>query len=295
MKKIINIMLILSIIFVLLVTLTGCKKESNNNSKYKIVTSFYPIYIMVSNITEGANNIELNNMTDVNSGCVHKYTLQITDLKKLEKADMFIQNGLEIENFMDKILDSYKDLKVINSTENLDNVIKHENEINGHTWLSIDNNIKQIQNITNKLKEENSENAEIYEKNANNYIAKLTSIKQKYDKELTSLKGRKVVSLNESFDYLLRDLELNAITLHTDHEESTVSAEKIKHIIEEMKKEDIKIIIIDKNDNEKNAQNLANETGAKIYKLDSGLTGNMDKDSYINTLNDNLEVLKQMI
>lgn len=208
---------------------------------------------------------------------------------------MFIQNGLEIENFMDKIVSSFSKLKVIDSSEGLVNIIKDDDELNGHTWTSIDNNIKQVENIKNKLREANPENADIYEKNANDYIQKLNNLKQKYQTELADLNGKKVVSLNESFAYLQRDLGLDSIEVHTDHEESTMSAENLKHIIEDMKKENIKIIIIDKNDNEKNAQNLADETGAKIYKLDSCLSGNMDKDSYLNAMTENLNILKQMI
>lgn len=228
-------------------------------------------------------------------GCVHNYTLTTSDLKKIEKADVFIKNGLEIENFMDKIVSSFSKLNVVNSSEKLENIIKDDDEINGHTWTSIDNNIKQVENIKNKLKEANPENSEVYEKNANTYIEKLKTLKQKYETELIDLKGKKVVSLNESFSYLQRDLGLDSIEVQLDHEESTMSAEMLKNIIEDMKKEDIKIIIIDKNDNEKNAQNLANETGAKIYKLDSCLTGNMDKDAYLNAMNENLNSLKQMI
>ncbi len=196
---------------------------------------------------------------------------------------------------MDKIVSSFSKLKVINSSEGLEDIIKKDNEINGHTWTSVDNNIKQVENIKNKLKEANPENAEIYEKNTNEYIEKLKSLKQKYETELVGLKGKKVVSLNESFAYLQRDIGLDSIEIHTDHEESTMSAEMLAHTIEDMKKENIKIIIIDKNDNEKNAQNLANETGAKIYKLDSCLTGNMDKDAYLNAMTENLNVLKQML
>lgn len=228
-------------------------------------------------------------------GCVHNYTLTTSDLKKVEKANLFIKNGLEIENFMDKIVNSFSKLNVVNSSEKLENIIKDDDEINGHTWTSIDNNIKQVENIKNKLKEANPENSEVYEKNANAYIEKLRTLKQKYETELVDLKGKRVVSLNESFAYLQRDLGLDSIDVHTDHEESTMSAEMLARIIEDMKKENIKIIIIDKNDNEKNAQNLANETGAKIYKLDSCLTGNMDKDAYLNAMNENLNSLKQMI
>lgn len=67
MKKITISMLIISFTIVLLLTLTGCTKEKNNNENYKVVTSFYPIYIMTYNITDGANNLELTNMADTNA------------------------------------------------------------------------------------------------------------------------------------------------------------------------------------------------------------------------------------
>lgn len=67
MRKITISILIVSFIVVLLVTLTGCTKENNNNENYKIVTSFYPIYIMTCNITDGAQNVELDNMADINA------------------------------------------------------------------------------------------------------------------------------------------------------------------------------------------------------------------------------------
>ena len=62
-----------------------------------------------------------------------------------------------------------------------------------------------------------------------------------------------------------------------------------------MKDENIKIIIIDKDDNERNAQTIAKETNSKIYKLDSCLKGDMDKESYVRAMKENLNVFKKMI
>lgn len=67
MKKVTKLMLIISFIIAMLLTLTGCTKENNNNENYKIVTSFYPIYIMTYNITDGANDVLLTNMADINA------------------------------------------------------------------------------------------------------------------------------------------------------------------------------------------------------------------------------------
>ena len=294
MKKIIKLLLIISSIVIMLIALTGCEEKKEENNNYKIVTSFYPIYIMTSNITKSAENIELSNMTDVNTGCLHDYTLQPIDLKKIEKADIFIENGLGIESFNDKLIGLFENLEIVNATSKLTEIIREEDEINGHTWTSIDNYIKQVDEIKENLKEKNPANGEIYEKNAQEYKEKLIELREKYYEQLANLKGKKAVVLNESFAYLLKDLEMETIDLHTDHEESTISAENLREIIDEMKANDINIIIIDKDDNEKNAQMIKDETGAKIYKLNSCLKGELDNDAYINAMNENLEVLKEI-
>ena len=161
MKKYLKSSLIIMLLTLTLITFSGCTKSKEDNKKLKIVTSFYPIYIMAQNITDGIESIELTNMTDINVGCLHDYTLQPADLKKIEKADIFIENGLGIENFNDKIINSYKNLEIINSTENI-NALEDDNELNGHTWTSISNYIEQVDHITIKLKEKNPENRDLY-------------------------------------------------------------------------------------------------------------------------------------
>ena len=84
---------------------------------------------------------------------------------------------------------------------------------------------------------------------------------------------------------------MDFITVETNHEESTLSAEMLSSIIEQMKAENITYIILDKDDDMKNAQTLQRETGATIYALDSGLTGSLNKNSYLNSLQGNYRIL----
>lgn len=296
MKRYIKyIAIALVIIVIAVIALIGNNKKNKNqenDNRFKIVTSFYPIYVMTANITEGAQNIELVNMTDTNVGCIHNYTLTTTDMKKIENADVFIQNGLGLENFIDKITNTNKKIEIIDSSENLLNLIKDEDETNPHIWTSISNYIVQVENITKGLVEKNPENADVYEANSKQYIQELTQLKLKYDSEL-NLKGQTAVTLNESFAYFGREIGLNLITIHTSHEESSISAEALKNVINTMKQSNSKVIIVDTDDDLKNAQTIANETGAKIYILNSGTTGNMNKKTYISAMQDNLENLKE--
>ena len=68
MKKKIGIWLIIIVVLILIAVIiykniTNPQEEENN--KFKIVTTFYPIYVIAQNITQGAQDIELVNMTDI--------------------------------------------------------------------------------------------------------------------------------------------------------------------------------------------------------------------------------------
>lgn len=258
----------------------------------KIVTSFYPMYIIAENLVDGANNVELENMADVNVGCLHDYTLKTEDIKKVEDAEIFISNGQGMENFISKLIEANQDMDVIDSSANIQDIILDGDETNPHVWTSIDNYISQVQTIAEGLKQYDPENSSIYEENKKEYISKLNKLKSNFEDELEDLKNERAICLNEAFEYMGKELELQLTSIKTDHEESTMSAETLRNIINVANSENIKIIIIDKNDNRANAETIANETNAETYELNSGLTGSLDKDAYINAMKENIEILK---
>ena len=45
---------------------------------------------------------------------------------------------------------------------------------------------------------------------------------------------------------------------------------------------------------QKNAEIIANETGAKIYKLNTSLNGEINNTSYINEMKENIRILKDV-
>lgn len=286
--------LIIAIIILMITTIFKENKNIEEKGNLKIVTSFYPIYIITANLTQNVPNIELENLTQNNIGCLHDYTLLTTDMKKIEKANIFIQNGLGLENFINKIQMAYPNLNIINSSNEITNIIKQEEENNPHIWTSIDNYIKQTENIYKQLCKEDSKNEAIYTNNYETYIQKLNNLKTNYENQLQNLKQVKAICLNEALVYLAKDLQIQTINIITNHEESTLSAETVKSTIQKMRNENIKVILVGSEDNLNNAQILEKETGAKIYKLETGLTGENDLDSYIKSMTKNLEILKQI-
>ena len=273
------------------------RKEKVSEEKTRIVTSFYPVYIMTLNITDGAKDVEVLNMAEKLTGCIHEYSLTTADLKKFEDADIFIQNGAGLENFTQKILDSYKSVKVISAAEDVKNFIFEEEdgeeESNSHIWLSIENYISETNKIADKLCELDSKNAEVYKENREKYVAKLNDLKSKFD-TLKNVKGMKAVCVDEALPYLLKEVGIEAEMVETDHEHSTVSAEEMKELIDKMKSENIKSIFIQNTSESKMAQSLSDETGAKIYKINAAMNGEVDLNEYIDVMNSNYELLKSI-
>ena len=305
-KKIIASLVIAAIIVSLIIYGNVKEERKPQNNETKILTSFYPIYIMTLNITNGVKGIEVSNMAEKLAGCIHDYTLTTTDLRKFENADIFIQNGAGLENFSDKIASSYPNVKIINAAQNVTNFIYsdgknddteknedgEEEESNSHIWLSIENYKKEVQEIATELSTLNLENADIYRKNCNTYLQKLDDLQEKFKK--LNLQGEKAICLNESLEYLLKENGIDETFVETDHEQASISAKMVKDIISKMQEENIKSIFIDKDDSDKLAKVLQNETNAKIYVLNSGMNGKDDLNSYINIMEENLKALKQI-
>lgn len=289
MKKIIACMIIM---LFLIITLTGCKQMEKTDSEFTIVTSFYPMYIIAKNLVQGIPNIEVNNMADQSIGCLHDYTLKTSDLVKIEKADVFIINGLGIENFTTTITDNYPEMKIINASSNITNLIKENNITNAHVWLDIENYMKQIENIANKLASIDEENSSKYLENSQIYQEKIKELSKRI-KELTKQR-KKCVSFSESLEYLSNSMNLEIKTITVEHEHNGISAEKLSDTIEYIKNNNIKNIILDENTPDNNAQAIASETNAKIYIMKAGLSGNDDLNSYVDIMNENLKQVEKM-
>ena len=74
-------------------------------------------------------------------------------MKKVEDADVFITNGLGMENFLEKVINANANMKIIDSSKNIENTISHKEETNAHIWTNTEKYIQQIQNIKDGLQE----------------------------------------------------------------------------------------------------------------------------------------------
>lgn len=287
---------ILGIIAILGLAFTNLNIDNtkNNNDKIKIVTSFYPIYIATSNIILDNQNVELVNLTQPQTGCLHDYQLTPNDMITLETADIFIINGGGIESFIEDIVKEYPNLVIINSSDGIEflqsDPVQHEDHIhsqsNAHLWISIPKYIQQIKNIQQELNR-----YKIYT-DSDKYIAKLQNLNNKMHTELSQIKNKDIIIFHDSFEYFAQELGLNIRHMIVMEDDTSLSAGEIADIINEIKKYNIKVLFTEEQYSPQIAASIADETDANVYILDSCVGGDMDKDSYINAMEKNLEVMK---
>lgn len=266
-----------------------------DNGKLKIITSFYPMYIATLNIVDGIDDVELTNLTKPTTGCLHDYQLSPDEMVKIENSDVFILNGAGMESFMDNVINTYPNLKLIYASENIE-LIKDESGVdNAHVWVSISKHIEQIKNISNNLSIIDPKNAEKYVSNADKYILSLTEQLEKMKTALSSTTKKDIITFHEAFPYFAQEFGLNIVSVIEREPGTEPSPKELAEAIETVKDAGVQVLFAEPQYSKSSADTIAKETGAKVFMLDPVVTGDLTKNSYIDIMNKNLKVLEEAL
>ncbi len=298
MKRIMS--LVLCLLLVVLVAGCGSTKQGGSDKKaFRIVTSFYPMYIDVINITKDVDGVEVVNMTKPQTGCLHDYQLTTEDMKTLEKADAFVVNGAGMESFLDKVVKQQKNLKIIDASKSDEiNLLKDGDEENPHVWLSVTYSIEQVKAITSQLCEADPAHADAYRKNALEYVTKLDKLRTQMHEELDNLPHKDIVTFHEAFPYLAKEFKLNVVSVIEREPGTEPTPQELEETIRQVNALPVKVLFTEPQYSPSAAKTIAAETGAKIYQLDPVVTGEANEqamDAYIDAMKKNMEVLKEAL
>lgn len=269
--------------------------ETEIEKPVKIVASFYPMYIMALNITQGIPEVQLVNMTKPDTGCLHDYQLTPGDMKTLESAQILIINGAGMESFLQQIIKQQNNLKIIDASIDLDLIQESDQGVNPHLWVSISGAMDQVNNIGQQLAEIDPQHSSLYLANTKKYIDKLTELKTRMHQELDQIENKNVITMHGAFPYFAREFNLNVLDVIQKVPGSEPSAGELAGIINEIKYTDVSAIFIDPKDAYQSAKVIADETGIQVFQLDPGTSGPLEPGAYIRIMEKNLEVLVEAL
>ena len=284
-----------------------------------VVTSFYPIYLFALNLTQGLPDVEVHNLTAPTTGCLHDYQLQISDMKALNRANVFLINGAGMEGYLTDVTAMFPDLPVVDASRGVtlleeceeeeagddhddhdhDHDHGHEHEVNSHIWLDAQNAITMVNNLADGLIAALPEqHADAINANRVDYVARLEAVDNELKAGLADVAHANVVTFHEAFPYFANayHLHVSAVVNHEAGDELTPKAMvALVHTIRDM---GVPPLFVEPQYEDNVAQTLARETGAKIYTLDPVVTGpetDVPLTLYEDAMRRNLAVLQEAL
>ena len=323
MKKLISVLCVM----VLAVSmLTGCGTDaSKDNGKISIVTTIFPEYDWVREITKGNENVEITMLLDKGVD-LHSFQPTADDIVKVSSCDMFIYVGGESDEWVEDALKgaTNKDMVVINLLDVLGDSVKEEELVEGmegeeeeeeseeeegpeydeHVWLSLKNAEVLCQYISDELCKIDPDNKETYETNVKAYIAQLDTLDKEYEAAISNASVKTVLFGDRfPFRYLVDDYGLDYYAAFVGcSAESEASFETIKFLADKTDELGLNAILQIESADGKIAQTIKDTTKTKsqqILTMDS-MQSVTSKDvsagaTYLGIMQENLSVLSQAI
>ena len=196
-KKIILIIIAIALIagIGVLFAMGGKTKNEVDNGKIKVVVSNFASYDFLRAIIGNNQNVEITYLLGAGKD-THSYEPAASDLIKIQKADLFVYVGGEMEKWVEKVVSSLEmdKTKIICIADYVDTI--EEKEVDGaeeheheeeeeegafdeHIWTSPKNAIKMVEKLEKEMEGLDSANADTYKQNAENYIAKIKDVDKK--------------------------------------------------------------------------------------------------------------------
>lgn len=337
MKRYRKLQVIISVACIVSLLLIGCSKSEttdskvagDNTTKIKVVTTLFPQYDFANQVGKDAVEVKMLLKPGVES---HTYEPAPSDIIEINKADVFLYTGDEMEPWVSKILDSLdSDVMIVDLSKNitLDKVEDHDHEhedeesdedhlhedeseeaeheedhvhsYDPHIWTNPLNAKIMVEDIKTALSEVDKANKMTYENNAKEYFASLDQLDQDIREVVKQAKRDEVVFGGRfAFHYFFEEYGLDYVSAYDScSSETEPSAKVIATIIDKVKEDQIPVIFYEEFANPKVAESIANATGAKTLLLHS--CHNVSTDdykngaTYLSLMYQNLENLKEAL
>lgn len=283
-------------ILIMSVTLAACSnKQPENNisvnnkeveSRISVVVSFNPLKEFAEVI--GGDKVSVKVIVPEGSE-PHDFEPKPRDMESINNANIFVYNGLGMESWIDKTLNSIdnKNLVSVDASKGTD-VIKSNNQADPHIWLSLKEAKIEANNIKEALIKVDAANKDYYEKNYNDFSGKLDNLYNEYKVKFDSISNKNFVAGHAAFAYLCRDFGLDQNSVEDVFAEGEPTPKKMKDLVDYCIVNNIDVVFMEELASPKVSETLAKEVGAHIEKIYT-IESREDNKDYLESMKYNLE------
>ena len=286
MKRVISLILSAAICL-------ACLACGNTGNGVDIVATTLPVYDITVRLCENTN-LSVGRLISENVSCLHDYTLNPIQMKLAESAELLVISGVGFEDFMADVIGNagaVADASVGVTLHSTDHGDTHSHEHDPHIWLSPVNGKLMAGNIYATLCQTFPEHTPEFTQNFYLLQEDFDRLAAYANSELSDLSCRDLITFHDGFGYMAESFDLTIARSIEEESGSEASARDLISICEQIEEQNIPAIFIEKNGSDRAATIVSQETGAKIYTLDTSLSGT----GYFDAMYHNITTLKEAL
>jgi zinc/manganese transport system substrate-binding protein len=277
------------LIGLLLVTALPARAQDRLN----VVASFSILGDFVQNV--GGDRVSVTTLVGPD-GDVHVYTPAPADAQKVAKARLLFINGLGLEGWLPRLVQSSGGKAEIVTATNGIAPRSIGAAADPHAWQSVVNAKIYVANIRDALVTADPANAGIYRAHAEAYLAQLDGLDREVRDAVAQIPPahRKVISTHDAFGYFAAAYGIAFIAPLGVSTESEASARDIAAIITQVKTQQIPAVFLENISDPRLIRRISAETGAGIggTLYSDSLTGEKgEAPTYIELVRHNIKAL----
>jgi zinc/manganese transport system substrate-binding protein len=162
---------------------------------------------------------------------------------------------------------------------------------NPHYWLSPDNGRQIAQSIQRKLSGLSPNDASYFAQRYADFDRRLGEAQKRWSATMAPYKGLKVVTYHRSWSNFVDAFGIDVIGYVEPRPGIPPSPSHTLALIQEMKRQNIKIILVEPYFDLKTPNAIARETGAKVVVLPPSVGGVREVQTYVDLFDYNIRVL----
>lgn len=281
---------LLTLSAILLIFLTGCKQET----PAKIVATTLPVYEFTTTLCDGTG-LTVSQLVTEDVSCLHDYTVQVSQMRAVESAEVVVCNGAGLEEFLDDVLSAADN--VIDASAGIERKCvdghgaDHHHEHDPHIWLSPNHAKVMCQNICKELSAIYPQHTAQLAKNLQILLGKLDDLQAYGEAQLGKLTCRELITFHDGFSGFAENFGLHILKAVEEESGSEASAQDLIEIINLVQVKKLPAIFTETNGSTAAAAIIAQETGAKIYRLDMAISGS----DYFAIMYRNIDTVKEAL
>lgn len=257
---------------------------------FRVITTFTVIQDIAQNV---AGDVAIVESITKPGAEIHDYQTTPLDIVKVQAANLVLWNGMNLERWFEKFFENAKDVPSAVVTEGVQPIGINEGPYTGkpnpHAWMSPANALIYVENIRKAFVIHDPANAEIYNKNAADYAAKIKAIDAPLRQRLSAIPAEKrwLVTSEGAFSYLARDYGFKELYLWPINADEQGTPQQVRRVIDAVRKEGIPVVFSESTISDKPAKQVAKETGARyggVLYVDSLSAENGPVPSYLKLL-----------